>query len=164
MSSAKNKWFVTERSRAMANVYLTRRDDLKVDKAPFSEEHGLTLLVRIEKPSSRSIRQFGIAIAASVNPTTPARLNKSLRTRMRTYLQAEEYPYPVLLFYATMQDTQGYFTWLVEPVVSQEGQPRLLRREEADCRLLDRAALDAIVAQVDRWYDAFFATMTATAT
>ncbi|HYT92117.1 MAG TPA: hypothetical protein VEL76_25605 [Gemmataceae bacterium] len=42
-----------------------------------------------------------------------------------------------------------------EPAVTEAGS-RLLLHEVPHCRKLDTAALDEIVAQVDRWYDAFF--------
>ncbi len=163
MTSTDDEWFLTERTRALAIMHLTRRDDLKVMNPGDAEDHGIALLVNLEKPSSRSLRPFGVALDASVSPTTEVRLNKALRSRIRTFLRSGDYPYPVCLFYFTMQDNKGYFTWLGEPVVTKEGQPQLLRREKPDCKPLEREALDAIVGQVDCWYDAFYTSLTATA-
>ncbi len=163
MIPQEKEWFLTERTRALAIMHLTRRDDLMVTSPGIAEDHGIDLLVHLKKPSSRSIRGFGVVLDASVSPTTDVRLNRALRSRIRTFLRSGDYPYPVCLLYFTMQDNRGYFTWLAEPVVTKEGQPQLLRQEKADCKHLDRESLDAIVGQVDRWYDAFYASLTATA-
>ncbi|HKB38859.1 MAG TPA: hypothetical protein VKD72_20615, partial [Gemmataceae bacterium] len=69
-----------------------------------------------------------------------------------------EFPYPVCLLHFTMDDDQGYYTWVAEPVVTKDG-PRLIQHAQAHCRKLDREALDHIVASVDRWYEAFFQTI-----
>src|SRR5262249_31176399 len=62
---------------------------------------------------------------------------------------------PVCFFHFSMDDDQGHHTWVAEPAVTEDG-PRLLMHEAPHCGKLDAAALDEIVAQVDRWYDAFF--------
>jgi hypothetical protein len=67
-----------------------------------------------------------------------------------------QFPYSVGLLYFTMQDDQGYFTWLAEPTTPEDG-PRLLLHSEPRCRKFDQALLDELVASVDQWYDAFFA-------
>jgi hypothetical protein len=54
-----------------------------------------------------------------------------------------------------MDGDQGYYTWVAEPAVTAEG-PRLQMHAAPHCRTLDRPALDEIVENVDRWYDAFF--------
>src|ERR1700722_7804486 len=107
MNPENNEWFLTERTRALAIMHLTRRDDLKVMNPRSAEDHGIALLVHLEKPSSRSLRPFGVALDASVSPITEARLNKALRPRMQAFLHSGDYPYPVCLFYFTMQDNQG---------------------------------------------------------
>ncbi len=163
MASSDNEWFLVERSRALAGMYLTRRDDLKLTEPGEAAKHGISILVHLEKPPSRSLRPFGVALGASVSPTTLPRLNKALQPRMEAFLQSGDYPYPVCLFYFTMQDNGSYVTWVVEPTVTENGQPQLIKHKQAHCKPLDREAFDAIVAQVHRWYDAFYANLTATA-
>jgi hypothetical protein len=74
---------------------------------------------------------------------------------MQSLLRVGPFPYPVCLFYFTMDDDQGYYSWVAEPAV-EAGQPRLLMHAAPHCRKLDAAALDDIVQKVDHWYDAFF--------
>jgi hypothetical protein len=58
-----------------------------------------------------------------------------------------------------MEDNQGCYTWVVEPVPTPDGTPRLQVHAAASCTRLDREALDRIVSRVEAWYDAFFASM-----
>jgi hypothetical protein len=161
MSHHEKDWFLTERAQALAIVHLTRRDDLGISNAIMAEDVGLDYLVTIKKGSDRpSIRKFGIVLRSAVGPTTEERLNKLLQPAMPGFLRGGEYPYPVCLFYFTMEDNQGYYTWIAEPLVTEGGRPQLLMRQEPDSRKLDRPALDAIVKRVDEWYDAFYSSIT----
>ena len=78
---------------------------------------------------------------------------------MESFLRVSEFPYPVCLLYFTMEDNRGYYTWIAEPVLTEDGKPRLQVHSAADCKNFDREALDKIVSQVDAWYDAFFASI-----
>jgi hypothetical protein len=154
MSENKQEWFIAERTRALAMLHLTRRDDLEV--TPAGQGVGLEYIVYITKGGKeRSLRQFGVFLRGTKSPVTERHLDKLLRPTMQSFLGIGPFPYPVCLFHFTMEDDQGYFTWVAEPAVTEDG-PRLLMHEEAHCRKLDRAALDEIVSRVDSWYDAFF--------
>jgi len=155
MSENNQKWFITERTRAFALVHLTRRKDLAITEE--DRGVGLQFVAYITKADGeRLLRQFGVFLRGALEPTTEQRLNKKLHSTMQSLAEIGQYPYPVCLFYFTMRDDQGYYAWVAEPAV-EDDQPRLLVHSEAHCRKLDRQALDEIVAQVDRWDDAFFA-------
>lgn len=152
------KWFITERARALAVMYLTERDDLLI--TPAGKDVGLEYLVSLTKKDHRpSLRQFGVVLRAALRPTTEDRLAKLLRPTMRSFQHIEEFPYPVCLLYFTMQDNRGYYTWVAEPTLTDDGKPRLQSHAAASCKLLDRPALDQIVSQVNAWYDAFFSSI-----
>src|SRR5262245_7562371 len=143
MSESTQEWFVAERSRALAMIHLTRRDDLVITRA--SQEVGLDYLVSIRKrPGERALRQFGVFLRGSKSATTEEQLDELLRPLMQSLLRAGEFPYPVCLFHFTMDDDQGYVTWVAEPTVNEAG-PRLLLHAEPHCCKLDRQALDEIV-------------------
>jgi hypothetical protein len=78
---------------------------------------------------------------------------------MQSFSRVQEFPYPVCLLYFTMEDNQGYYTWIAEPVLTGDGKPQLQMHATADCKKLDREALDKMVSQVDAWYGAFFASI-----
>ena len=135
-------------------VNLTRRDDLVVMHA--GQGIGLEFIVYIAKgQEEQSIRQFGVFLRGTKSPVTVSHLDKVLRPTMQSFLRRGQFPYPVCLFDFTMDDDQGYYTWVAEPAVTSDG-PRLLMHDAAHCRKLDKEALDDIVDRVDRWYDAFF--------
>jgi hypothetical protein len=72
-------------------------------------------------------------------------------------LRYQPFPFPVVLFFFTMENNEGWYTWVAEPVVSPGGAFELVQHSEASCRPLDTEAINEIVEAVDRWYDAFFA-------
>jgi hypothetical protein len=155
MSESGKEWFVAERARALALMHLTRRDDLAVTEA--GRDVGLDYLVSISREDKKpSVRQFGIVLRATRSPVTEEHLNKVLRPTMQSLLRVGEFPFPVCLFHFTMEDNRGYYTWIAEPVLAEDGKPRLQLHAAASCQKLDREALDRIVSQVDAWYDAFF--------
>ena len=141
--------------RFLALMHLTRRKDLVVTNA--GRDAGPEYIVSITNgKGERSLRQFGVFLRGTKSPVTDEQLNEVLRPTMQSLQRIGPFPYPVCLFHFTMDDDQGYSTWVAEPEVGDD-TPRLLMHEEAHCRKLDRAALDEIVSRVDRWYDVFFA-------
>jgi hypothetical protein len=58
-----------------------------------------------------------------------------------------------------MQDNQGYFAWLVEPVLTEEGAPKLRPTTPTELVPLDSECLDRLVRQVRAWYEALFAAL-----
>lgn len=154
MSKNEQEWFIAERSKALALMHLTRRQNLVVTSA--GRDVGLEFIVSVAKPEGeKSLRPFGVFLRGTKSAATEEQLNPVLRPTMQALQRLGQFPYPVCLLYFTMDDDQGYSTWVAEPEVAG-GAPRLLTHGVAHCRKLDRAALDEIVSRVDRWYDAFF--------
>src|SRR5262249_4985407 len=87
----------------------------------------------------------------------PGQVNKALQPSMQQMLRYKPFPFPVVLFFFTMEDNECWYTWVAEPVVSSDGDFEIIQHGEASCRPLETEAIDEIVAAVDRWYDAFFA-------
>jgi len=86
--------------------------------------------------------------------------DKVLKPCLQQILRYAPFPFPVVLFFFTMENSEGWYTWVEEPVVSPEGGFELVQHGEASCRPLNTGAIDEIVEAVDRWYDAFFAKAT----
>jgi hypothetical protein len=155
MSKNDQEWFIGERSKALALMHLTRRKDLFV-MTPGGDV-GLEFIVSIAKEDGeRSLRQFGVLLRGTKSPVKEEELNETLRPTLQSLQRLGQFPDPVCLLYFTMDDDQGYVTWVAEPKVV-DNTPRLLMHGDAHCRKLNRALLDEIVSLVDRWYDAFFA-------
>jgi hypothetical protein len=156
-----NKRLIADRALALAFVLLTRRDDLDVKET--KEGNDLDYTVDIKTAEDVGKRPFGVYVAATMSPVTLEAANKQLKTELAGLQTVGPFPFPVCVFFFTVKDDQGYYAWASEPVVTEAGQPRLRGRTEADCRRLGNEALEEIVSAVSRWYDAFYATITATA-
>jgi hypothetical protein len=102
-------------------------------------------------------RKFGVEVRGGWAAVTPGRANQALQPSLQQVLRYRPFPFPVVLFYFTMEDNESWYTWVAEPVVLSGGGFELLQHSEASCRPLDTEAIDTIVEAVDRWYDAFFA-------
>jgi hypothetical protein len=88
------EWFIEERTRALAMVTLTRRDDLVVRNA--GQGSGIPLLVSITKEKGEpAVRQFGVFLRGTKSPVTEDHLNRVLRPTMQSLLRRGELPYPV---------------------------------------------------------------------
>jgi hypothetical protein len=86
-------------------------------------------------------------------PVTDDQANKVLRPRMQAMLRRGEFPFPVCLLYFTMQNNEGRYTWIAEPVL-EDGHPVLTYHGEADAKKLDKEALDSIIDKINLWFDA----------
>jgi hypothetical protein len=90
-----------------------------------------------------------------MTPVTLDVANKQLKPAMAGFQAIGPFHFPVCVFYFTVKDDQGYYAWAYEPVVTDEGQPRLKVRPEAHCRKLGNEGLEEIISAVRKWYDAF---------
>jgi hypothetical protein len=141
-SSPKNEpWYVEERLHALAVVSLTRRNDLALMNPP--EGSGLDFIVEIEKRGRPTGRRFGVQLLP---------LNGA--TRMREVPWVDSPTFPVCIFAFDVADERAGYAWPREPVVTEEGVAKLVEHTGQGYEELDRKALDRIVAQVNRWYDA----------
>jgi hypothetical protein len=151
--AAKREMFVAERARALAVMYLTRRSDLVVEEV--RADIGLDLIVRLVPADKEGLRQFGVELRGVWSSVTKEHADKVLRGPVREAQRYGPFAFPVCLFFFTMEEDQGWYTWVAEPVL-ESGKAHLRMCMDANCKPLGKAALNEIVAQVDRWYDTFF--------
>jgi hypothetical protein len=150
-------WFIEQRTRSLATVYLTRRDDLDVTEA--AEADGVDLTVTIKARKEAANRRFGLVLQGARPEMTVEEVNAVLKPAL-VALSVRAFPYPVCLFFFTMEHDRGYYTWVAEPMLTGDGSPALAQNREADGADLDTTALATIVARVNQWYDAFYSSMT----
>jgi hypothetical protein len=144
--------FISERVKDLAVMYLTRRKDLEVRWEENSEEW-IDCMVEITGKNAPSRRLFGVELRGTMSPVTDDHANKRLRTSMQAMLRRVEFPFPVCLLYFTMQNNEGRYTWIAEPVF-KDGQPVLTYHGEADVKKFDKEALDSIIDKINLWFDA----------
>ena len=145
---------IGERVRALATMYLTRRSDLHVREV--GEDLGYDLIVQIVRGNKSGLRQFGVELRGTRSPVSKDHADNVLRPTLKHLKEYYPFPFPVCVFFFTMDDNQGWYFWAAEPVVSAGGKPTLPLAKAPDCHPLDDAALEEIVQRVDRWFDAFY--------
>ncbi len=150
--------FIAERVRALAVVYLTRRDDLIVTEE--TADVGIDLWVTLNLEDKDGHRKFGVELRGVRSAVTADHDNIVRYPSMQKMLRYGPFPFPVVLFFFTMENNEGWYTWAAEPVITTGGEFELVQHGTASCRPLNSEAIDDIVEAVDRWYDAFFARVT----
>ncbi len=151
--------FLAERARALATVILTRRGDLTVTET--KQGTGLDLHVYIEREDKPMRLMLGVLLRATVAPVTADQANQVLGPTVSQFRRMGKFTYPVCLLYFTMRDEQAFFSWLAEPVVTEDGAPRLVHRKKADCVALTDEVVGQVVDRIVAWYDALEAVLTA---
>lgn len=146
--------FVEQRTRSLATIYLTRRDDLLVTEGT-GEDAAVDLEVAIKPRKVGAQRKFGVLLKGTKNHLTADQANALVKPTLEA-LGARAYPYPVCLFFFQMVNDRGLFTWVAAPVVTARGHPVLEQRSTPTCQALDTAAVNDIVDAVSAWYDAFY--------
>ncbi len=142
--------FLTDRSRALATIILTRRDDLTIVET--RKDTGLDLHVSIEREDKPMRLTFGVLLRGLASTVTIEHANRILGPTIGQFQGMRKFTYPVCLFFFTMRDDQAFFSWLAEPVVSA-GAPKLVHHDEADCVELTDELLSQVIEQVVAWYD-----------
>ncbi len=138
------------RARALATVLLTRRESTLVnDVTGLNDGSGIDLLATLVPPEKPGQRQFGVLLKWQL-----------AHGRWRTAIGSGPFPFPVVVFFFTMQDDGAWYSWVAEPLVEGE-QAKLRLQTEPDCRLLTDDALEAVLDRVDAWHDAHYASLAA---
>jgi len=151
--ATKEAWYIGQRAESLAMIYLTRRHDLVVSRQ--QEEQDLGFLVTLLKDGTHTGRLFVVQVKAIVSTPKSTQLDDSidinLALEQNTLLT--ELPFPVCLFFFTLGNDQGYYKWILEPVI--EGQPnfQLLLNQKNDLKKLNNEEIGNMISVVNSWYD-----------
>jgi hypothetical protein len=151
--SNEQAWYIGERAEALARVQLTRRKDLRVYQE--LNHTGVDFLVEISKDARNTRRVFGIQIKGQVEAINETTQQKTeISDTYTNQMNTDVFPFPICVFFFTMEDDRGYYTWLTEPIITQDGQPKLRVNAGEQAYPLMSLELSAIIEQVNTWYDA----------
>jgi hypothetical protein len=163
--AAEQAWYIAERSEALATLFLTRRNDLEVIPAGrYGRSAGYDLLVRLKPDDAPVDMTFGIEVKGV---RSEKRRGKS--SFLVNYARGEIFDIglPICVFLFAVDDEQGYYRWLFEPVISPHGKAELrfgldvtpddpARHEQVSIRSdfepLTGLAIDVIIERVKHWY------------
>lgn len=143
--------FIGERAENLAIVHLTRRSDLLVGRTSTRGE-GLDLLVTIRKDGAATGRLLGVQVKGRAEATGRGKVPR-VRLTPAEARRVQGVAFPVCAFLFTMEEDDGYYRWVREPVVGSNRQPGLTAADAGWAPLTDEA-LGRIVSAVDAWYDA----------
>lgn len=142
-----NKWFVRERSEALASLLLTARDDVIV-RSERERDCGADLIVELkEENRPLSTKLFVVQIKGTVSD------KKQWMENVTPLFKAGPYYLPTCLFVVDVRDNKAEYAWLAEPQV-EEQSAKLMFSEQGDFHPLDHQAVGQIIDRVQKWYDA----------
>lgn len=141
--------FIDERAEHLAVVYLTRRQDLVIER--MTADYGFDILVTILRDKLPTGRVFGVQVKGRDKAFKDIQeLSLSFTGKGTNYFP--ELPFPVCVFLFTMEDDRGYYRWIRYPVGESN---QVLRSIEQDrWHPLDEHEIGQIVDDVNAWYDA----------
>jgi hypothetical protein len=158
MTDEARERLLADQVRALATVVLTRRGDLTIVET--KRDTGLDFHVYIEREDKPMRLVFGVLLRGVPSPLTPDQANQVLGPTMGQFQGMRKFTYPVCLLFFTLRDEHAYFSWLAEPVVTDE-MPKLVHHQKAKCVPLTDDLLAQVIEQIVTWYDAVEAVLIA---
>jgi hypothetical protein len=153
MATKKDAWYLGSRAQSLALMYLTRRPDLIIQKSTIGQV--LDLLVAIPRGGGYSGRFLGIQTrgAVSARKTGKNAISLPADVARKELSLSQDVPFPVCLFFFTMEDDVGYYKWIKEPSLGTTGTPKLMLNKGTELKKLTNRELDTIISKVNTWYD-----------
>ncbi|MEC4815029.1 MAG: DUF4365 domain-containing protein [Scytonema sp. PMC 1069.18] len=146
-------WYITQRAESLAIMYLTRRDDLIVSKQ--QPNYGLDFLVTIKKADEYSGRLFGIEVKA-ISSTPKSSQNGDIvmiNYSLNSIDSLRELPFPVCLLFFILDKDQGYYKWILQPVIEEKKNVKLNFDKNPTFKKLTDEEINSIISDVNDWYD-----------
>lgn len=151
----KKAWYLAKRAKQLAIVYLSRRDDLIITEHE-GPDFGVDLLVTLTKDGNYTGRVFGVEVKALRSHQQPRRISSDVdgvHLNIGKVAIPKDIPFPLCLFAFIMENDEGYYRWIKEPIYGVGGEPHLAINATNAFRKLDSKAINDIVAEVNNWYE-----------
>jgi hypothetical protein len=149
---------IDKRARAMTMMLLTRREDLLIEEV--KDDIGLDYVVRFHTKGKEALREFGVQLHGVGTAFTKSQADTCLDSYLQQRKRYGPFLRPVCLFLFTMEDDGAWYTWVAEPMDSEDGKSLLRFCDEADSRQLNKKAFKDIIERVDLWHDALLPNLT----
>lgn len=148
-------WYLTERAKQLAIVYLSRREDLVIRQESAATDSGVDLLVSLTKAGNYTGRVFGVQVKGlqSYKKIRRAPDSGNLVFDLKQWRFPLELPFPLCLFIFVMEDDTGYYTWLKPPTSNFGKQTSLRFQTTKELKPLATKVIDQMVAEVAEWYE-----------
>lgn len=140
------KWFVAERSEAIAGLFLTSHKELEVLN-DVREDNGADFLVKIRRGDPSVLKLFAVQVKGSER-----KIDEEFRESLRPQLKRKALFMPACLFLVDVRSNQMWYGWLAEPILEANGA-KLEMSSKPDVHPLTTDSIDEIVDRVSAWYD-----------
>lgn len=159
---ADHSWANAMQAEALSTLFLTNNRELEViPTTRHVQSRGYDILVRFRDGGGSEATEFAVE-AKGVRRTTGRADGSRIRIDQDLLANVD---LPLLLFVFDVDDETGSYRWLIEPVVSEDGEAVLLPVAESSARNghrparvdltdlspLDGAALKTILDRVAKW-------------
>lgn len=147
-------WYLTERAQNLAIIFLTENPNVEV-MLQQKRDAGLDILVRLREDGKVRGRFFGVTVKATLaqQPEGQVSQSKNFHLTKNEVPFFDDIPFPVCLFLFTVDDDQGYWAWVKQPVIDPVRGPSLQLNDHSDLVKLAPNEMNAIVSDVARWYE-----------
>jgi len=111
--------------------------------------------VTLLKDRGYSGRLFGVEVKATVsNPKLVQRDDIiEIKLNLDSLQCLAELPFPVCLFFFTLENDQGYYKWILEPVIEGQSNSKLFFNKSNKFKKLTDDEIGNIISAVNSWYD-----------
>lgn len=147
-------WYLTERAQNLAIISLTENPNVEV-MLQQERDAGLDILARLREDGKLRGRFFGVTVKATLAQQSEDQVSQS----KEFYLTKNELPFfddipfPVCLFLFTVDNDQGYWAWVKQPILDPVRGPFLQLNDHSKLAKLVPDEINAIVSDVAHWYD-----------
>lgn len=153
-TTAEQPWYLVERAEGLAVIYLTEDARVEVNRSR-DVLSGLDIVATLRENGRLGARLFGVEVKAA-RAHEAGRDNPKPKTWAVSAERASffrDIPFPVCLFSFTVDDDQGQWGWIQQPVFHADTGSRLLFNGRVQLSPLTARGVTAIVSEVDRWYN-----------
>src|SRR3954447_15062665 len=149
--------FITKRANMLANVFLTRKPTIQVNRLDVGH---VQLLVTDLQDETKSVRSFGVILwgtgkklANEEDATKYA--NSHWRGETDAAHNLPRFFMPILVLVFSVEEDLGYYAWAWEPSLDSPSHSITLGKPESlTCTKIHSHSLDKILSKVGAWHDA----------
>ena len=152
--------YVAKRAELLAQLVLTRRKGVQLLSFTVGSHMGIDLIAQLPplRPSNHD-KPIQPYLCVQVRGTSePLEDEQTATAYAKRYWESEQpsgmFLSPVVSFLFSVDGDKGYFSWAMEPRVDGEEGPSLSRVEVPEMTKITRKSIDAILDEVEKWFDA----------
>ncbi|QTA87559.1 DUF4365 domain-containing protein [Desulfonema magnum] len=150
-----NLWYIDQRAEYLANMYLSRRDDLIIERQNHTHDRGIDILIDICHSGTLTGRVFGVRIRAERSASHIRRVSHNLityRYPVSTLEIIRDIPFPVVLLLMVMEDDSGYYNWINRTKLDQAVNLSL-KTQSVPFERLTEESMNMLINEIDEWYE-----------